>query len=115
MTYASYRDIETKVLIWADEKGITRYGTAVGQAEKCVEEAEELLAAVRDLAQLTPGSNAHAEATAKAIDGIGDTLVTLVMVGAKLDVDVVTCFAHAYNEIKNRKGRMGPDGKFHKE
>lgn len=115
MTYASYRDIETKCLIWADAKGITKYGTAVGQAEKTVEEAEELLAAVRDLAQLQPGSEAYKQAFDKAKDGIGDTMVTLVMVGMKLDVDVVQCFAEAYEEIKDRPGEMRADGKFHKQ
>jgi NTP pyrophosphatase (non-canonical NTP hydrolase) len=101
--------------MWADDKGITRYGSAVGQAEKCVEEANELLEAVKLWDKFEAGSTAKYGAKTKAIDGIGDTLVTLVMVAAKLDVDVVQCFAEAYGEIKGRSGRMGSDGKFHKE
>jgi NTP pyrophosphatase (non-canonical NTP hydrolase) len=115
MTYASYRDLETKILIWGDARKITTNGTPVGQAKKTMEEAGELLAAVTDLAQLQPGSEAHAEAFGKAKDGIGDTLVTLIMVGALLDVDVVQCLSEAYEEIKDRKGYLGPDGIFHKE
>ncbi len=115
MKYASYRDIETKVLMWGDARKITTNGTALGQAKKTVEEANELLSAVKDLAQLQPGSEAYAKVFDKAKDGIGDTLVTLVMVGAKLDVDVIQCFAEAYEEIKNRKGHMGTDGIFYKE
>lgn len=103
MTYASYRALETKILMWGDARGITKHGTAVGQAKKTVEEACELLSAVM-VGDID-----------KAKDGIGDTLVTLIMVAAKLDVDVVQCLALAYDEIKDRKGRMGPDGIFHKE
>ena len=103
MTYASYRDIETKVLMWGDARGITKNGTAEGQAKKTVEEACELLGAV-----LVGDMD-------KAKDAIGDVLVTLVMVGAKLDVDVIQCFRDAYLEIKDRKGYLGPDGIFHKQ
>jgi phosphoribosyl-ATP pyrophosphohydrolase len=103
MTYASYRDLETKVLIWGDARGITKHGTALGQAKKVREEALELYDAI-----------VHGDIPA-AKDAIGDTLVTLIMVAAKLDVDVVQCLALAYDEIKDRKGRMGPDGIFHKE
>lgn len=103
MSYASYRDTETKVLMWGDARGITKHGTALGQAKKTREEAQELYDAIL-----------HNDRE-KIKDGIGDTLVTLVMIGALVDLDVVQCFAHAYNEIKDRKGRMGPDGIFHKE
>lgn len=103
MSYASYRDLETKVLIWGDERGITKHGTALGQAKKTREEAQELYDAI-----------VHSDMD-KAKDAIGDVLVTLIMVAAKLDVDVVQCLALAYDEIKDRKGRMGPDGIFHKE
>lgn len=103
MTYASYRSLETKALIWGDARGITKYGTAEGQAKKTVEEACELLSAV------LVGDKDKAE------DAIGDTLIALIMVANKLDVDVVQCLAKAYDEIKDRKGHMGPDGIFYKE
>ena len=100
MKYASYRDVETKVLMWGDARGITKYGTALGQAKKTREEAQELYDAIL-----------HADRE-KIKDGIGDVLVTLVMVGALVDMDVVQCFAHAYEEIKSRTGHMAPDGTF---
>jgi len=101
--YASYRDIETRVLMWGDARKITKNGTALGQAKKTVEEATELLDAVL--------TNKREE----AIDAIGDVLVTLVMVGALLDVDVVQCFAHAYEQIKDRRGYLNEQGIFVKE
>jgi NTP pyrophosphatase (non-canonical NTP hydrolase) len=103
MKYASYRSIETEVLQWGDARGITKYGTALGQAKKTREEAQELYDAVL------------AGDREKIADGIGDVLVTLVMVGALVDMDVVQCFAHAYEEIKDRKGHMAPDGTFVKD
>ena len=98
-----YPYLESKVRAWGAAKGILQYGTAEGQAKKTVEEANELLDAIR------------ANDLAAAKDAIGDTLVTLIMAAAKLDVDVLTCLAMAYDQIKDRKGHMGPDGIFHKE
>jgi len=112
---ATYRDIETKVLIWGDARKITTNGTALGQASKTVEEACELLTACAKLSCLDPDSSEYAQVLAQAKDGIGDVLVTLVMVGAKLDVDVIDCFAGAYEEIKGRTGTLMPNGVFVKD
>jgi hypothetical protein len=116
--YASYRDIETAVLIWGDARKITSNGKSVGQAKKTVEEANELLAACLDLAQLTPGSEAHTKVLEEAKDAIGDVLVTLVMCAERLTretghlVDVIQCFSGAYDQIKHRTGHLNPDGVF---
>ncbi len=99
----SYADIERHVLQWGLDRQITINGTAMGQAIKTAEEANELLAAI----------NKHSIPEAK--DAIGDILVTLVMCAEILDLDVVDCFASAYNEIKDRKGTLGADGIFYKE
>lgn len=48
-------------------------------------------------------------------DAYGDILVTLVMGAACADLDLVTCFEGAYQEIKDRKGRLTPEGIFVKE
>ena len=37
-------------------------------------------------------------------DGIGDVLVTLIILAAQNNLDIEDCLEHAYNEIKNRKG-----------
>lgn len=115
--YASYRDTEMNVLIWLKEKGILDHGTAVGQSEKCVEEANELKDACVAYTEAKAAGDeaAMAKALHEARDACGDTLVTLVATSALLDIDVIQCFQQAYLEIKPRKGRMMPDGKFHKE
>jgi len=48
------------------------------------------------------------------IDGIGDTVVTLICITEQLGLDFEDCLEYAYNEIKDRKGRM-VDGIFVKE
>jgi NTP pyrophosphatase (non-canonical NTP hydrolase) len=103
MSYASYRGVEMAVLEWGRDKGILQYGTPLGQAKKAREEAKELYDAIL-----------HNDRE-KIKDGIGDVMVTLVMVGALTDLDVVQCFEHAYQQIKDRTGKMGPDGIFHKD
>jgi len=48
------------------------------------------------------------------IDGIGDVLVTLIILANQLGYDVEDCLMVAYNEIKNRKGET-INGTFIKE
>ena len=40
------------------------------------------------------------------IDAIGDMVVVLTNLAHLNDVNIETCIASAYNEIKNRKGKM---------
>lgn len=47
-------------------------------------------------------------------DGIGDTLVTLIIFAMQNDMKLKDCLELAYNEIKDRKGKM-IDGVFIKE
>ena len=51
---------------------------------------------------------------ADAMDGIGDVVVTLICISMQLDIDFNECLKIAYNEIKDRKGKM-VDGMFVKE
>jgi hypothetical protein len=48
-------------------------------------------------------------------DAYGDILVTLIMGCACADIDLVECLELAYNEIKDRKGYLTPEGIFVKE
>ena len=77
--------------------------TPQAQAIKTQEELNELLDAIRS------GDRAA------MADAYGDILVTLVMGCACADLDLVTCFEGAYQEIKDRKGYLTPEGIFVKE
>lgn len=48
------------------------------------------------------------------IDGIGDVFVVLVCLSEQLGLDIDSCIKAAYNEIKDRKGKL-IDGTFVKE
>ena len=124
----SYAELEIKVVRWGEQRGIVQHGKPVGQARKCSEESGELIEAtakiglMRDLLDANPTFGSDPEflkqfnkATDEAQDAIGDVLVTLIMCAATLDVDVVRCLQYAYDEIKDRKGHLRPDGVFVRE
>ena len=99
----SYAEYEMKVVQWSEARKIIPNSTPLAQAIKAVEEINELVDALRD--------NNKAE----AIDAVGDTVVCLINVCALLDVNLTDCLAHAYEQIKDRTGRMGEDGIFYKD
>lgn len=97
MTFAS---VEMEVVRWGEARGIIQNGKPMGQAVKTLEEVTELLDALlrRDIDD--------------AKDAIGDIMVTLTMLCGILDVNLTDCYELAYNQIKNRKGYLRPDGVF---
>ena len=99
----SYADIEMKVISWACDRKIIPNASSQTQLLKTMSELGELADA------LIKGDREG------VIDGLGDVLVTLIIVAAKEDLDLVTCLKSAYNEIKDRKGTMLPNGVFVKE
>jgi NTP pyrophosphatase (non-canonical NTP hydrolase) len=99
----SFSMTEFQVMQWSQEKGILKYGTPLGQATKTLEEAQELIDAIK------------ANDIAGVADAIGDVLVTLVNVAALTDLDVRKCFYEAYLQIKDRKGYMNEQGIFVKQ
>ena len=46
------------------------------------------------------------EDTLEAVDGIGDCVVVLTNLAELLDYPIEECIEAAYNEIKDRKGKM---------
>lgn len=89
-----FKKLARKVEQWAEEKGILEKGTPIAQADKTIEEANEIKIAILN--------NDKAE----IIDGIGDTLVTLIIQAKMQGVDILDCLENAYNVISKRKGKM---------
>jgi len=79
---------------WADERGLYENGDAKTQALKLVEEVGETCRAIL--------KEDHDE----VIDGIGDCVVVLTNLAELVGVPIEDCIDAAYNEIKNRKGKM---------
>ena len=99
----SYADIEMKVLQWGEARGIVQNSTAISQAIKTLEETTELLYAL------------NKKNVDETKDAVGDIVVTLIMVCAVLDINLTDCLKGAYEEIKDRKGYLTPQGTFIKE
>ena len=99
----SYSEVEMKIVQWGEARGIVQNATAQSQAIKTLEEVTELFDAInkKDLDA--------------AKDAVGDIVVTLIMVCAVLDINLVDCLKGAYNEIKDRKGYLTKEGVFVKE
>ena len=90
----SMRDIFPLIRDWADERGIYDKGDEKTQYVKLMEEAGEL-------AQSLLKQNRE-----EAIDAVGDMVVVLTNLAVFIGVDIEDCIVSAYNEIKNRKGKM---------
>lgn len=99
----SYSMIEMDVIRWGEDRHIVQNSNPRAQAIKTLEEVGELMQAITD------------NDREGMIDAYGDILVTLVMGCATADLDLVKCFAHAYEQIKDRKGYLSPEGIFVKE
>ena len=99
----SYSYYEMEVVRWGEARGIVQNGTAISQAIKTLEETTELLDAL------------NRKNLADTKDAIGDVVVTLLMVCAILDINLTDCLKDAYEEIKDRKGYLTPEGTFIKE
>jgi NTP pyrophosphatase (non-canonical NTP hydrolase) len=96
----SYSMIEMDVIRWGEDRKIVQHSNPYAQALKTLEEVQELLDAIQ------------AKDREAMIDAYGDILVTLVMGCATADLDLVSCFKHAYEQIKGRKGHLSPEGIF---
>lgn len=91
---------------WADERNLKQSDPKI-QWMRVTEEVGE----IRDVL-LKPTKFTEPNAALK--DAIGDTLVTIIVLAHQLDLDVTECLSIAYEEIKNRKGKM-VNGTFVKE
>ena len=87
---------------WSIDKGLDK-GNSFTQYAKSSEEMGEVAAALcrNDIDELR--------------DGIGDVIVTLVILAQQNNMTLYECLEQAYGEIKNRTGVMSKDGSFIKE
>jgi len=108
---------------WGRDRGILDNSTPLGQSRKTVEEVRELVeeaAILHACDTINQGPYEKDEDYRKATldnlaDAIGDIFVTLVMVAGCAKLDINACVAQAYEEIKNRKGKMNDKGVWVKE
>ncbi|MGO1327132.1 MAG: MazG-like family protein [Streptococcus thermophilus] len=99
-------DLITKINEWADERNLKQADPKI-QWMRITEEVGE----IRDVL-LKPTKFTDPQMALK--DAVGDTLITIIVLAHQLDLDVTECLSIAYEEIKNRKGKM-VNGTFVKE
>ena len=97
--FMEYEELENKVITWAEDRKILQNSNAIKQISKTQEELYETLTALRELEQ-------GKESILEVADGIGDMLVTIILLAKMVGLNSVDCLADAYEEIKNRKGKM---------
>lgn len=96
-------ELIARIEMWGRDRGILQNSTAQAQFFKTVSEIGEL-------------SDALAKGNSTGIkDGVGDVVVTLVLLCKLQGVSIRECIAHAYGEIKDRKGFLNSNGVFVKE
>ena len=100
---SSFNFLHLETIRWAEARQIIPNSTPQAQLLKTVEELGELVGAV---------VRGNREA---AVDGFGDVLVTLIIASDLMGIDLLKALESAYNEIKDRKGTMMPNGVFVKE
>ena len=91
-----------KIIDWAHDRNLIEGSTPAAQYEKLLEEVGELGRALIE------------QNESNIIDAIGDCAVVLSIIAAQSGYGIEYCIVGAYEEIKDRKGRM-VDGKFVKE
>lgn len=96
----------SQVRQWGVDKGLTGptgKATVQGQLKKLEEEFEELKEGVAKKDQ-------H-----EVVDAVGDMTVVLILLSELAGFKFETALRAAYDEIKNRTGRMAADGTFVKD
>ena len=112
--------LEKEVIEWANAKDLIENGNSYAQYAKFLEEGTEILVAmnkfegllksaasldVTDSKQLEEYRIKDKAIHNELVDGLGDTLVTLIILAAQYGLELENCLEYAYNEIKNRTGK----------
>ena len=95
--------IETLICLikqWHKDRNLIDGSTDKAQMNKLYEEVKEL--------------NESVYYRKSPIDDIGDIIVVLINIAERNGLTILECLEHAYNDIKDRKGKM-VDGVFVKE
>ena len=101
------KELIEKVVQWAEDRNLIEGSRPGRQIYKTMEEATELAVAIGAYGVEAAYDEADLDAHKKDImDAIGDVTVTLIIIAAQLGLSYEECLAHAYDQIKDRKGRM---------
>jgi NTP pyrophosphatase (non-canonical NTP hydrolase) len=119
-----HEELSELVIKWGKSKGIFDSSTPLRQLDKTQEELDETKEALTNLNNLDyqldmmeeigVPSKTREEVLSEVKDGIGDMLVTIILLSEMVGFDTVDCLNEAYDVIKVRTGKM-VDGQFVKD
>lgn len=113
-----FKQLNERVIKWANNKGILEKATPLTQLEKTKEEINELNEALvaqnNNLEYYINSKGVKVNTQEQIIDGIGDTLVTMLIQAKKQNLDPLVCLEFVLDIIENRTGKM-INGKFVKD
>ncbi|VEE82136.1 MazG-like family protein [Enterococcus hirae] len=89
-------ELISKVEQWAKQKGLDQ-----------AESSKQMLKTVEEVGEVASALARKDEHSLR--DGIGDVVITLIILAMQNDMDLYECLNQAYNEIKGRKGVMVDD------
>ena len=92
--------LEQMVILWHRDRNLIEGSTDAAQHTKLVEEVKEL--------------ETNILLSQPVVDDIGDCMVVLINIAERNGLSLFDCLSHAYNDIKDRKGKM-VEGVFVKE
>ena len=105
-----YERLQKAVVQWGADKGILDKATPLAQAEKTLEEVNELLEAVeaqsKGLVNFINSKGKLVNTKEEIQDAFGDILVTIILGTELQGMDLLDCLESAYNVISKRTGRM---------
>lgn len=99
----NFEELNNLIIKWASDRKIIPNATTTAQLLKAISEIGELADAENK--NDMPG----------IVDGVGDVIVCLINYCALRQINIIDCLAAAYEEIKDRKGTLMPNGMFVKE
>lgn len=105
-----YKELESLIIKWAEDKKILEKATPLTQARKTEEEVHELIEAC--VAQQN-GNETFINSKGKKVntqeelqDALGDILVTIIIGAEMQGLKLENCLESAYNIISKRTGKM---------
>ncbi len=119
-----YEELSKLVIDWGQDKGIFNKSTPLRQLDKTQEELDETRQALQKLNDFDYQADlmesigvptpTEEDIRAEVKDGIGDMLVTIILLAKMVDMDTVDSLNAAYDVIKSRTGKM-VNGQFVKD
>ncbi len=89
----SFEELNRLIIDWANDRNLITKDNSFKQLAKCISELGELSDAL--LEKDEPGIK----------DGLGDTIITLIILAEQNGLNPVDCLNSAYQEIKERTGK----------